>query len=162
MNKLIPKFQNSGIIENSQTSSEDDKGRTKALQNPDQSWIQNYRDYTGRRGTLTERNNFKQDYVSKENVDARMGEGIYDKLREEAIQQQFGTQGYDSGTRGEKRRFDRRFNRNLRKYKLQPKPVISEPTNNTSTKAQVIYPILRNFNINPIRSTYMVGKADDA
>lgn len=126
--------------------------RKQALQNPNQSWTQNYRDYTGRRGTLTERNNFKQDYVSEENVNARMGEGAYDKLRAEAEQEQFGTLGYDSGTRGERRRFDRRFNRNLRKGKLQPRSITKPITqaNATSTNGKVIYPILWDtYNIKP-------------
>lgn len=117
--------------------------RKKALQNPDQSWRQNYRDYTGRRGTQAEKNNFKRDYVSEENVDARMGEGAYQQMLSEAEQRQFGTRGVtplENRTRKEQKEYDRfkkRFDRNLRNGKLQPRSSASNSSASNSSTQQV-------------------------
>ena len=150
--------------------------RKKALQNSDQSWRQNYRDYTGRRGTQTEKNNFKRDYVSEENVDARMGEGAYQQMLKEAEQRQFGTRGVtplEDRTRKEQREYDRfkkRFDRDLRNNRLQPRSSASNSsTPNSSTQqinqsstttpiqseekpliqSRVVFPALYGFNSTP-------------
>ena len=86
------------------------------------SWRQELKEKTGKNSTIEERRAAKNAYVSKDGVDARMGEGTYDALREQEIQKQFGTQGYDSGSEREKRRFDRRFDRRLRNDKLALSP----------------------------------------
>lgn len=123
---------------------------TQALQIPGQSWKQSYRDTTGRRGTLAERNQFKQEYVSEKNVNARMGEGAYQQMLSEAEQRQFGTRGVtpqEDRSRKEKReynRFKRRFDRNLRKGKLYPRSTIEHitQTDTVSTNENVSYPAL--------------------
>jgi hypothetical protein len=98
-------------------------------------WRQELREESGRNSTIEERRAAKDAYVSKDAVDARMGEGTYDALREQEIQKQFGTRGYDSGSEREKRRFDRRFNRRLRndRLTLSPKSPTTATTAATST-----------------------------
>lgn len=148
--------------------------RKKALRNSDQSWRQNYRDYTGRRGTQTEKNNFKRDYVSEENVDARMGEGAYQQMLNEAEQRQFGTRGVtplENRTRKEQKEYDRfkkRFDRDLRNNRLQPRSSGSssstgstQQVNQSSTttpiqsgekpliQSRVVFPALYGFNSTP-------------
>lgn len=85
-------------------------------------WRQELKKETGRNSTSEERRAIKDAYVSRNAVDTRMGEGAYDALREQEIQKQFGTKGYDSGSKGEKRRFDKRFNRQLRNDRLTLSP----------------------------------------
>ena len=105
--------------------------RKNALQNSEyDNWQDAYAEYSGKNGSWKERRNFKRDWKDKENVKARVGENTYDQLRSESEQKQFGTQGYNSGSEREKRRFDRRFNRQLRndKLALSPKSPAATPT----------------------------------
>ena len=88
--------------------------RLKALQNSKyKNWQDTYAEYSGRRGSNKERREFKRDWKSQDNVKARIGEDNYNQLRAEAEQRQFGVQGYNSGSVGERRRFDRRFDKNV-------------------------------------------------
>jgi hypothetical protein len=88
--------------------------RLKALQNSKyKNWQDAYAEYSGRRGSNKEKREFKKDWRSQDNIKARIGEDNYNQLRAEAEQRQFGAQGYNSGSVGERRRFDRRFDKNV-------------------------------------------------
>ena len=106
------------------------------------SWRQELRKETGKNSTHEERRAARDAYISKEAVDTRMGEGTYDALREQEIQKQFGTQGYDSGSEREKRRFDRKFDRRLRndRLALSPKSPAAPVTPAAQNQNSVIYP----------------------
>lgn len=125
-------------------------------------WRQELIEKTGRNSTIEEKRAAKDAYVSKDAVDTRMGEGTYDALRKQEIQKQFGTQGYDSGSEREKRRFDRRFNRQLRNGKLNLPATPVTPA--VQSQNSVIYPWNWNtyqirprrelFSQSPIRTSY--------
>lgn len=124
-------------------------------------WRQELREKTGRNSTIAERREAKNAYVSEDEVDARMGKGTYDALREQEEQKQFGTNGYYSGSRREKRRFDRRFNRRLRndRLALSPKPSVIESVAPAAPPAQdknYIYPLnFSTYQIRPIGGSFL-------
>lgn len=117
--------------------------RLNALQNSKyKNWQDAYAEYSGRRGSNKERREFKKDWRSQDNVKARVGEDNYNQLRAEAEQRQFGAQGYNSGSAGERRRFDRRFDKNVSNGNLRIRQTLQIPQTSTTstTNGTVIYP----------------------
>lgn len=123
--------------------------RLNALQNSKyKNWQDAYAEYSGRRGSNKERREFKKDWRSQDNVKARIGEDNYNQLRAEAEQRQFGVQGYNSGSAGERRRFDRRFDKNVSNGNLRIRqtpqtlqiPQTLQTPRTSTTNGTVIYP----------------------
>ena len=117
--------------------------RLKALQNSKyKNWQDAYAEYSGRRGSNKERREFKRDWKSQDNVKARVGEDNYNQLRAEAEQRQFGAQGYNSGSAGEQRRFNRKFDKNVSNGNLRIRqiPQTLQIPQTSTTNGTVIYP----------------------
>ena len=129
--------------------------RLNALQNSKyKNWQDAYAEYSGRRGSNKERREFKKDWRSQDNVKARIGEDNYNQLRAEAEQRQFGAQGYNSGSVGERRRFDRRFDKNVSNGSLRPR--VTNTSGSTFTKSgTVLYPWLHDYKLpGSVQNTY--------
>ncbi len=120
-------------------------------------WEDAYNAYTGKKGSsLSDKRKFKKEWVDKANASARIGKNNYDEFRQNAIQKQFGAEGYESGSKGERNRFDRRFNRQLRNgVYLTPKQSESELETQTQSQLsnQVLYPWYYNMPKVKIRPT---------
>ena len=140
MAKLIEKFNSGGTS----STNADNELKRQALQNPNHdNWRDAYSEYSGKKGSLKDKREFRKAWKNEVNVKARIGEDIYNQLRTESEQKQFGTQGYNSGSTREKNRFDRRFNRNLQTYQIPQTPQLPKTpqTSQTSkTNGTVIYP----------------------
>ena len=115
--------------------------RKSALQNSEHdNWRDAYAEYSGKNGSWKDRREFKKAWKSGENVRERVGAETYDQLRQQEELEQFGTQGFGSGSEGEQNRFNRRFNRQLRNGRLNL-PTTPAPTAPVSQgQNSVIYP----------------------
>ena len=140
MSQLIKKFDSGGT---SPTSTEEELKR-QALQNSNHdNWRDAYAEYSGKNGSWKDKREFRKAWKSGENVRERVGAETYDQLRRQEELEQFGTQGFGSGSEGEQTRFNRRFNRRLRngKLNLPTAPTPAAPAAPVSQdQNSVIYP----------------------
>ena len=168
MSQLIKKFTSGGT---SPASPEEDLKR-QALQNSEHdNWRDAYAEYSGKNGSRKDRKEFRKAWKSGENVRERVGAETYDQLRQQEELEQFGTQGFESGSNGEQNRFNRRFNRRLRNGKLNLPTTPATPATPTAPVSQgqnsVIYPWNWDtyqikprgglFSQSPIRTSYFPG-----
>lgn len=170
MSQLIKKFDSGGT---SPTSTEEELKR-QALQNSNHdNWRDAYAEYSGKNGSWKDKREFRKAWKSGENVRERVGAETYDQLRRQEELEQFGTQGFGSGSEGEQTRFNRRFNRRLRNGRLNlptaPTTPATPATPTTPAQGQnsVIYPWNWDtyqirprgglFSQSPIRTSYFSG-----
>ena len=173
MSQLIKKFNSGGT---SSASPEEDLKR-KALQNSEHdNWRDAYAEYSGKNGSWKDRREFRKAWKNEANVRARVGEDTYNQLRATAEQQQFGSLGYnpdgDNTLTREEKRFDRRFNRQLRNGRLNLPTTPTTPAVSTSQdQNSVIYPWNWDtyqirprggmFSQSPIRTSYFPGAGNN-
>ena len=133
--------------------------RKSALQNSEHNnWRDAYSEYSGKNGSWRERRNFRKDWKNEANVRARVGEDTYNQLRSTAEQEQFGSLGYnpdgDNTLTREEKRFDRRFNRQLRNGKYDS--YLTKPQS-TSSAYNFSSPLLFNMTTPVFKTAYSFG-----